>query len=496
MQKPQRTILTVAELNAEVNHLLSQGLSLIWVEGEISNLVRPASGHLYFTLKDEKAQIRCAMFRNRNMKLNIKPDNGLKVLLRGRVGLYEPRGDYQLIVEHMEDAGIGKLQRKFEALKEKLSNAGFFDSEHKNELPEYPKRIGVITSPTGAAIRDILNVLERRSPHTPILIYPVSVQGEASKNEIETAIRKANNDKECDVIILARGGGSIEDLWSFNEENVAKTINQSDIPIICGVGHEIDFTIADFVADVRAPTPSAAAELVTPDTEQLLTDVIQTRLWLEQTQKRELKQKQKNLEWLKSRLNIQTPNLKIHQHIQRLDEISSRLQSNLSNTLSTKFNQVDVLTKRLALQEPSYKIKQQKLHLVELRNRLNKSIHQSLLQKKHQIESASQYLSTVSPTTQINESKQQLKTHQLQLAHSIKTLLKHKQSELGVYAARLNSISPLNTLERGFSITKDKESNKLLSSVKQFSNNQKINIQLKDGFIDANVETITDQKNE
>ncbi|MCK5665265.1 MAG: exodeoxyribonuclease VII large subunit, partial [Thiotrichaceae bacterium] len=254
MQSSNRTILNVSELNAEVNQLLTRGFPLLWVEGEISNLVRPASGHLYFTLKDNKSQIRSAMFRNRNMKLTIQPENGMKVLVRGRVGLYEPRGDYQLIAEHMEDAGIGQLQRQFEALKKKLSDAGLFAEEHKKELPEYPKRIGVITSPTGAAVRDILQVLSRRSPHTPVLIYPTAVQGEVSKTQIEMAIRKANLDKKCDVLILARGGGSIEDLWSFNEENVAKAVYNSGIPIVCGVGHEIDFTIADFVADLRAPT--------------------------------------------------------------------------------------------------------------------------------------------------------------------------------------------------------------------------------------------------
>jgi len=234
MQISNRTILSVGELNAEVNQLLNHGFPLLWVEGEISNLVRPSSGHLYFTLKDSKSQIRSAMFRNRNMKLRITPENGMKVLVRGRVGLYEPRGEYQFIAEHMEDAGEGQLQKQFEALKLKLSNAGLFNEEHKQEIPEYPKRIGIITSPTGAAIRDILNVLQRRSPQTPVLIYPVAVQGEASKTEIETAIRKVDIDNKCDVVILARGGGSIEDLWSFNEENVAKAIYNAKTPIICG----------------------------------------------------------------------------------------------------------------------------------------------------------------------------------------------------------------------------------------------------------------------
>lgn len=492
MPTSNRTILTVTELNAEVNQLLSQGLPLIWVEGEISNLVRPASGHLYFTLKDEKAQIRCAMFRNRNMKLTIQPDNGLKVLVRGRVGLYEPRGDYQLIVEHMEDAGIGKLQRQFEALKEKLSEAGLFASEHKKELPEYPKLIGVITSPSGAAIRDILNVLKRRSPHTPVLVYPVAVQGESSKTEIEIAIRKANQDNKCDVLILARGGGSIEDLWSFNEENVAKTIYQSQIPIISGIGHEIDFTIADFVADVRAPTPSAAAELVTADTSQLLTDVMQTRLWLEQTFKREIKQKQQNLDWLNSRLQIQNPSLKIQQQSQRLDELTSRMQLAIKQKLDKTNTNVNALTKRLALQEPSYKIQQQKERLDEIKLQLQKAMIQSLLLKNHQSSSLLQALLSSKPKQLIEEKQQKLKTYQLRLRHSIQDYLKKRQSDLGILAARLNSISPLNTLERGFSITKDQSTDSLLGSTSQFFINQKIKIQLKDGIVGAKVEYISD----
>jgi len=443
MQSSNRTILSVAELNAEVNQLLTRGFPLLWVEGEISNLVRPASGHLYFTLKDNKSQIRSAMFRNRNMKLNIQPENGMKVLVRGRVGLYEPRGDYQLIAEHMEDAGVGQLQKQFEVLKQKLADAGLFDENHKRELPEYPKRIGVITSPTGAAIRDILHVLKRRSPHTPVLIYPVAVQGEASKNEIETAIRKANQDKKCDVLILARGGGSIEDLWSFNEEKVAKTIYQADTPIICGVGHEIDFTIADFVADVRAPTPSAAAELVTSDRDQLVTDVMQTQLWLEQTIKRELKQKQQHLDWLEARLQLQRPSNKIQQQAQRLDELESRLRQQIIKTLEKKHLQIEHLQARLDSNLPQRIIFEQQQKLVQFKVRLQQSM--------------------------------QLK-------------LQNSQSKFQIQMAMLDSISPLKTLDRGYSITKDKQSGKLITSVTQSYKEQAIQVQFKDGEISAVVD--------
>jgi len=445
MQISNRTILSVAELNAEVNQLLTQGFPLLWVEGEISNLVRPASGHLYFSLKDSKSQIRCAMFRNRNMKLTIQPENGMKVLVRGRVGLYEPRGEYQFIAEHMEDAGVGQLQKQFEVLKQKLNDAGLFAQEHKKELPEYPKRIAVITSPTGAAIRDILTVLKRRSPHTPVLIYPVAVQGNNSKTEIETAIRRADADKKCDVIILARGGGSIEDLWSFNEENMAKAIYHAETPIICGVGHEIDFTIADFIADVRAPTPSAAAELVTPDSNQLITDVIQNRIWLQQHIIQLIQQKQQKLDWLSSRLELQKPSRKVQQQSQRLDEIVSRLHQQINVFISNKKLKLENLDSRL------------------LTNR---------------------------PIRKVQESQQKLSHLSVRLQQSMQNKIQNSQARFKLQMATLDSISPLRTLERGYSITKDKKSGSLITSVKQTKKEREIIVQFKDGEISAIVDSI------
>ncbi len=440
MQNTNRTILSVAELNSEVNQLLIRGFPLLWVEGEISNLVRPTSGHLYFTLKDKQSQIRSAMFRNRNLKLNIKPENGMKVLVRGRVGLYEPRGDYQLIAEHMEDAGVGQLQKQFEQLKQKLSATGLFADKHKKELPEYPKRIAVITSPTGAAIRDILNVLKRRSPQTPVLIYPVSVQGEASKTEIETAIRRADTDKKCDVIILARGGGSIEDLWSFNEENVAKAIYQANTPIVSGIGHEIDFTIADFVADLRAPTPSAAAELITQDRSQLYTDVLQTHLWLEERIQREISSRQQHLTWLQSRLALQKPSQKIQQQYQKLDDVELRMHQQLNKQLEQKRTYLGYLISRINATLPNRKIQQQRQQLNHFQSRLNQSIQ---------------------------------------------TTLSHSRALFQLHMATLDSISPLKTLDRGYAIVKNKETDTLITSIKQTSNVDAITVKLKDGEFDA-----------
>src|SRR5512139_1014738 len=253
---PVREVLSISQLNAQARMLLERGLGTVWLEGEISNLDRPASGHWYFSLKDEAAQVRCAMFRSRSMLVRFPVKDGARVLARGRVSLYEARGEFQVVVDHLEEAGEGALRRRFEELKKKLLAEGLFDAGRKQALPTLPRRIGVITSPTGAALRDVLHILRRRFPAIPVLIYPVAVQGENAPREIVQALQLAGRRAECDVLVLARGGGSLEDLLAFNDEAVARAIHACPIPLISGVGHETDFTIADFVADERAPTPS------------------------------------------------------------------------------------------------------------------------------------------------------------------------------------------------------------------------------------------------
>src|SRR5450755_3103299 len=255
---PERKVYTISQLNAHVRLLLERGLSVVWVEGELSNLSQPSSGHWYFSLKDRDAQVRCAMFRTRNTLCRFAPREGQAVIAYGRVSLYEPRGDYQLLIEHLDDAGLGALQRAFDELKARLAAEGLFAAERKRELPLVPRRIGVITSPTGAAIRDVLHILARRFPAAAVLIYPVPVQGVAAAPAIVAALDLASARAECDVLILTRGGGSLEDLWAFNDERVARAIYRCAIPVVTGIGHEIDFTMADFVADLRAPTPSGA----------------------------------------------------------------------------------------------------------------------------------------------------------------------------------------------------------------------------------------------
>ncbi|MCW8848051.1 MAG: exodeoxyribonuclease VII large subunit, partial [Sedimenticola sp.] len=317
-----RDIYSVSRLNSEVRSVLEGSFPLLWVEGEISNLARPASGHIYFSLKDAQAQVRCAMFRMKRQHLRFQPENGLKVLIRARVGLYEGRGEFQLIAEHMEPAGEGDLRQAFDQLKQKLQTEGLFDTAQKRALPILPKRIGIITSPTGAAVQDVLTVLQRRFPAIPLLIFPVVVQGDEAAQSIINALKLAEKRQDCDLLILTRGGGSLEDLMAFNDEGVARTIHQLTIPLISAVGHEIDFTIADFVADQRAPTPSVAAELATPDSQELLDklNMLQRRVTLGVTRKvKRLTELQQNLN---QRLRRSHPGVRLQQQQQYLDELS------------------------------------------------------------------------------------------------------------------------------------------------------------------------------
>src|SRR5215831_13461874 len=321
-----RDVYSVSRLNKEVRLLLESGMPLLWLEGELSNFAAPASGHWYFSLKDSAAQVRCAMWRQRNSAVRFRPKDGVAVLVRARVGLYEPRGEYQLIVEHMEEAGEGALKREFEKLKAKLAAEGLFAAERKRPLPAVPRRIGVVTSPTGAAIHDILRVLRARFPVAGVLVYPTAVQGAAAVPEIVRAIEAASRRQECDVLIVARGGGSLEDLWCFNDERVARAIVACQIPTVSGVGHEVDVTIADFVADLRAPTPSAAALAATPDKAAWLESLALMATRLGGAMRRYLRAQLLSLAALTQRMQISHPGARLLQHAQRLDDLEQRLR--------------------------------------------------------------------------------------------------------------------------------------------------------------------------
>ncbi len=318
--------ITVSQLNRQVKTLLEKGLARLWVEGEISNIARPASGHVYFSLKDASAQIRCAFFRQRQRGPTIGLKNGDQVLAFGRVSLYEPRGDYQLIVEQVEPAGEGALKRQFEVLKKKLAAEGLFDEDRKQLLPDLPERIGIITSPSGAAVRDILTVLRRRFPSIPVVVYPAAVQGDAAPGELIAALETAGHRDECDVLIIGRGGGSLEDLWAFNDEGLARAIADCPVPVVSAVGHEVDFTIADFVADVRAPTPSGAAEMVVPDRDDWLRAINSYAARIARLGERTLEDRSQTLDWLTRRLVQTSPQRTLMRQHGRLNDMQRRLR--------------------------------------------------------------------------------------------------------------------------------------------------------------------------
>ncbi len=342
-----RVVYSVSRLNREVRSLLETGIGQLWVQGELSNLSRPASGHWYFSLKDRDAQVRCAMFRTRNNRTLFAPTEGQRVLARGRVSLYEPRGDYQLLVEQLEDAGHGALQRAFDELRRRLAAEGLFAPERKRPLPSAPRRIGVITSPSGAAIRDILHILARRFPAAAVIIYGVPVQGTAAAPAIVAALDLASARAECDVLILARGGGALEDLWAFNDERVARAIHRARLPVVTGIGHETDFTIADFVADARAPTPSGAADLVVPDVRGWLQRLAQLQARFAAAARRTLQSERAQLRALRQRLQSSHPGARLRSLTQRLDQLEDRAQFALRARLASHTARLQSLARAL-----------------------------------------------------------------------------------------------------------------------------------------------------
>ncbi len=446
MNPRPRDIYTVSRLNREVRVLLEGAFPLLWVEGEISNLARPASGHLYFTLKDSGCQVRCAMFRSRNILLGFRPENGAQVLLRARVGLYEGRGDFQLLVESMQAAGDGLLQLEFERLKRRLAAEGLFDEADKAPLPALPRRIGVITSPSGAAIRDILSVVRRRYPGLELIIYPAPVQGagaaHALRASLETAIRRA----ECDTLILARGGGSLEDLWCFNDEALARAIHACPIPVVTGIGHEIDFTIADLVADRRAPTPSAAAELVTPDGTQLRTRLDELRRRLTAAMQDRLRQSRQRLDW--SARALIDPRARLQQLAQRCDELQQRLVLAQAAALHRHEARIGALQARIQRFHPGSRIAAMQARLRDLRHRLEAA-----------------------------------------LGHR----LTRQQARLALLARALDTVSPLATLERGYAIITTLPEGRIVTDTARLSPGDAVQARLARGRMRCEVKEIHDE---
>jgi len=429
---PASEILTVSQLNQRARQLLEDVFPRIWVEGEISNLARPASGHLYFTLKDAQAQVRCAFFRQNAARTRQIIENGTLVKVAARVSLYEGRGDYQLIVEQLEAAGEGALRAAFEALKQQLLAEGLFDQQRKKDLPKYPRRIAVVTSPTGAVWQDILSVFARRAPQVALTQVPTAVQGKEATAQIVQALKLADRG-QFDAIILARGGGSLEDLWCFNEEIVARTIADSITPIVSAIGHETDISISDFVADVRAPTPTAAAELLAPERQALL---------------------------------------------QRIDYLQQRLQRRLSDRLKTLNQQLHGLNARI--RHPKQRIEQSMQRLDELELRLTRACTQLLQSNQQQVQLWHNRLQIQHPQTLLNQQQQRLTHYQQALTKNMTTRLSTEQYKLQSVAQTLHLVSPLATLDRGYSILRD-ENQQVIRSNQQVRSGQQLQAHLAEG---------------
>lgn len=437
---PQREVFNVSKLNRLARTILESEIGQIWLSAEISNLVIASSGHWYFTLKDNKAQIRAAMFKGSNRKVTQRPKEGDKVLVRANLSLYEARGDYQLIVEHLEPEGQGDLKQAFEQLKIQLASEGLFAHEHKMPLPDSINKVGVITSATGAALHDILTVLNRRNPAISVIVYPAQVQGEQAPEQLIQALHLANQRNEVEVIILGRGGGSLEDLWCFNNETLARAIFASQLPIVSAVGHEVDVTISDFVADLRAATPSAAAELISQDQQQLMQQIdrLSQRLiqsWRQQQQQAQLRQQN-----LLHKLQQQHPQRQLEQQAQRLERAQHQLHQTIQSRLQNANIQQQQLTHQLQLHQPQGRIGQLQQYKQMLLDKLQQAMQQQLL---------------------------------------------NQQQQLAKHSALLNSVSPLATLSRGYNIAY--KQGKIVKSAAQLNPGEQITSRFADGEVVSEV---------
>ncbi len=438
-----RDIWTISRLAREARAVLEGSFPLLWVEGEISNLSQPASGHLYFALKDPAAQIRCALFRNKRMLLGFRPANGQQVLARVRVSLYEGRGDFQLVVEHLEPAGEGALRLEFERLKRKLAAEGLFEADLKRPLPAFPRRVGLITSPSGAALRDLISVLGRRFPALPLVVYPVRVQGEGAATDLVEMLLLANQRAECDVLILARGGGALEDLMAFNDEELARAIHASAIPVVTGIGHEIDFTIADLAADQRGATPSAAAELVSPSATHLSQRLAAFEQRLIQAQTGRLEGLRRHWQGVVRHLRLLHPLAEVERRQQRIDDLERRLREAMDRRLRTLNHRHDLAQRRLQHSNPAQRLAVLGPRLASLEGRLRRV-----------------------PTRLIALRREQLAG----LAHA------------------LHALSPLGTLARGYAILRRVSEGEVIRDAAQVAEGDLIEARLGQGGFTARVE--------
>jgi exodeoxyribonuclease VII large subunit len=442
-EKEKTRIYSVSELNEEIKLLLETQFDFVWVEGEISNLRAPMSGHHYMVLKDEKAQIRAVMFRPQTRYLKFRPEDGMKVIARGRVGVYEPRGEYQIILDYLEPLGVGALALAFEQLKKKLAGQGLFDEKIKKPLPFLPQKVAVITSPTGAAIRDFLKVIRRRFGNIEIILVPVKVQGEESTGEMVEALEFVNRALDVDVIVLTRGGGSLEDLWAFNREELAYAIRASRIPVVSAVGHEIDVTISDLTADLRAPTPSAAAELLVAEKESLKDRIVQFR---------------------------------------------SRLASAFKSRLLSRSQRLQMLAKRL--RDPRRRLADSWLRLDEFHGRLIRLAQLMIREKKGRLTSEARALMLYSPMSFISSSAQRIDFRRRSLTTAMMGRLKDSHNALTLLTEKLKDISPVSVLRRGYAIARKLPEKWVLTRASGVAKGDYVSITLAEGEIECRVEKV------
>jgi exodeoxyribonuclease VII large subunit len=432
----ERPVLKPAQLNALARDLLEGSFASVWVQGEISNFSRPGSGHVYFTLKDDRAQVRCALFRQKAAYLRFVPRDGALVLVRGRLTLYEARGDYQLVLEHMEEAGEGALRAAFEALKAKLAAEGLFDAGRKRAVPRLPRRLGVLTSPSGAAVRDVLHVLARRFPLLEVDVLPVPVQGANAAAEIRAMLGRAGASGRYDVLLLTRGGGSLEDLWSFNDEALARAVAASPVPVVSAVGHEIDFSLTDFAADLRAPTPSAAAEMLVPDAADLAAGLAHAR--------------------------------------RRLDAALERLAGSLAQ-------RTDRAWLRLRALSPGARLERGAHRLALLHTRLDRALAAAMEQRRRRVREARLSLDTANPKRRLAERARRVEAAVRQLHACGARGLQRRQDRLQALARALHSLSPLGTLARGYAILRDEAQGTLVRSVHEATTGRRLRARVADG---------------
>lgn len=485
-------IYTVTRLNREARAVLESGFpAAVQVRGEISNLVRAGSGHLYFSLKDQDSQVRCAMFRGANRRLQFNPENGMEAVARAAVGLYEGRGEFQLVVERLEPAGVGALQQAFEQLKKKLREEGLFEDERKQALPAFPRAIGVITSPAGAALRDVLRVLERRYPAARVVIYPTAVQGADAARQVAAALDAADRRRECDVLIIARGGGSLEDLWSFNEEAVARAIHRCTLPVVSGVGHETDFTIADFVADLRAATPSAAAELASPSAEELAGQLRSLEQKLRSRMDGLLNAQRQYAAQLHKRLSA--PTHLLQNLAQRADDLARRLRLAAVNGIAARRARLARPAGAVRERNPVHQLKVRGERCAQLGRRLRLAAVNDIAARRARLAQPAGAVRERSPVHQVKAHGEQCAQLDRRLRNHIGAAMQARRRRLDFCRRSLQAVSPLATLERGYAIVTDEQEN-IIRAADQLRENQVIHTRLARGNIQSAVKRLRPQE--